>query len=175
MESKEKRIKLEEEDPALFGFFARYLYTDSPLLDKDEIKHDTEYVVLARLYALGDRLQAQRFQAAVLKRFVQSFPDSPEFETSFLPVLQVCELLDIVLSELPDKKEEDRLKMFVPWHAEHRKSMLKEHPYFRRLVREHNHLPSLLSLHTKDKFRSQPEKPREEPEQRFVDEDVYEV
>ena len=54
-ETTKKRIVLSQEDPGLFGYFVEYLYKDT-WLREEQISRDTDYVVLARLYALGEGL-----------------------------------------------------------------------------------------------------------------------
>ncbi|KAH7563656.1 hypothetical protein BM1_00759 [Bipolaris maydis] len=70
-EAKEKAIELVDEDPKLFGFFAEYLYRDRSILSR-EIQYNSEYVTLARLYAMGERLMAPKFKAYSFWRFTQS-------------------------------------------------------------------------------------------------------
>lgn len=70
-EAEEKAIELDDEDPDLFGFFVEYLYRDRSILSR-EPEHYSEYVTLARLYAMGERLIAPKFQSYSLWRFAQS-------------------------------------------------------------------------------------------------------
>ena len=55
-ESAKKEIEIPEEDPAIFGFFVEYLYTDL-WISRKCVDTDSEYVVLAQLYALGERFK----------------------------------------------------------------------------------------------------------------------
>ena len=57
-EGTKKRIILSQEDPGFFGYFAEYLYRDG-WLGEEAISRDVDYIVLARLYALDERLQAK--------------------------------------------------------------------------------------------------------------------
>ncbi|KAH8726043.1 hypothetical protein GQ44DRAFT_706317 [Phaeosphaeriaceae sp. PMI808] len=61
-EAEEKTIEIEDKDPNLFGFFVEYLYRDRSILSR-EVQHYSEYVTLARLYAMGERLIAPKFQS----------------------------------------------------------------------------------------------------------------
>jgi hypothetical protein len=64
-EAKEYIIEKDEEDPDLFGFFVEYLYRDQSILSR-KVQHYSEFITLARLYAIGERLLAPKFQSCVL-------------------------------------------------------------------------------------------------------------
>ena len=53
-EESNRRISLQEEDLELFGYFVEYLYRSEWL--KEQIQRDSDYIILARLYTLGERL-----------------------------------------------------------------------------------------------------------------------
>ena len=146
-EEHERKIVLDEEDPELFGYFVEFMYLARWGLG-DKITMDVEYVVLARLYTLADRLQASRFQKAVFHKFNKTFPRSTEFEgqlTQYLPAQHVCELLEIVLGELPEGRKNDPLRDGVYWLASHRLKYLKGHPHYLRLCEEHPALPNIMN------------------------------
>jgi hypothetical protein len=64
-EAEDRTIKIEDEDPELFGFFVEYVYRDQSILSHD-VQHHSEYITSARLYAMGERLIAPAFQAYCL-------------------------------------------------------------------------------------------------------------
>ena len=144
-EGTERKIHLEEEDPELFGYFVKYLYNEH--WGEGGVSTDTEYVILARLYTLGDRLQARRFQKTVFQKLLRTWPASPQVDEMLqgIPLHHICELLEIVLTELPDEGRKDPLREQVLWAAAetYRRHPLGTVPYFRRLQLEH---PDLLQL-----------------------------
>ncbi len=56
-EQSSRRIVLHKEDSGLFGYFVEYLYR-SKWLAHEQVERDLDYTILARLYTLGERLQA---------------------------------------------------------------------------------------------------------------------
>lgn len=60
-ESATRTISECEEDPDLFACFVEYFYRDA-WVNNHDIVHDSDYVMLAQLYSLGERLGADRFQ-----------------------------------------------------------------------------------------------------------------
>ena len=88
-------IRFEEEDPALFSHFVQFLYIH-PFFEGPSSGTDDDFLKLARLYALGGRLQALEFQKLVFKDFSAKLPHT-------MSIYRLCEVLDIVCSELPEK------------------------------------------------------------------------
>ena len=70
-EQSSRRILLQE-DSELFGYFVEHLYRRE-LLAKETVQRSSDYVLLARLYTLGERLQAHGFQFTILQKFMSSF------------------------------------------------------------------------------------------------------
>ena len=58
-ESDERSIDVDE-DPQLLVHFLEYLYQHGGM-NNNSVEHEADYVHLARLYAMGDRLQADNF------------------------------------------------------------------------------------------------------------------
>ena len=127
-----KRILLDEEDPELFGYFVEYLYR-TEWLTKEGPLRDSDYIITARLYALGERLQAHKFQYATLRKFT-----SPLTNHTSLPDQGVCDLLEIACTELPDRVNEDPLREQIFWYAASRLTQLQNYDYFLRLLEMHN-------------------------------------
>lgn len=127
-EQSTKCILLDEEDPELFGFFVEYLYCRQ-WLEKEEELRASDYIIVARLYALGERLQAVDLQNATLRKFTVFFPPKTP-----LPEQDICDLLEIACAELPDKVHEDPLRAQIFWYAATRLSELRKHDYFLRLL-----------------------------------------
>lgn len=103
-EQSTKRILLDEEDSELFGYSVEYLYCRE-WLAKEEVLRDSDYIIIARLYTLGERLQAHKFQYATLRKFTSSLTSRTSLSDQ-----SVCDLLEIACTELPDKVNEDSLR-----------------------------------------------------------------
>ncbi|CAN9091834.1 unnamed protein product [Alternaria alternata] len=108
-EAEEKAIELVDEDPELFGFFVEYLYRDRSILSR-EIQHYSEYVTLARLYAMGERLMAPKFKAYSFWRFAESLRSD-----TFISDESVCELLRIACTEIAERVREDPMRAHIFW------------------------------------------------------------
>jgi hypothetical protein len=103
-EANEYIVKKDEEDPDLFGFFVEYLYRDQSILSR-KVQHYSEFVTLARLYAMGERLLAPKFQSCVLWRFCESLSTgTPISEES------ICELLQIACTRITERVREDPMR-----------------------------------------------------------------
>ena len=158
---------LEEEDPELFGYFVEYLYRRQWLEDQEPlVEHD--FVIIARLYALGERLQASDFQYATLRKFTLSFPPRTP-----LPDQDVCDLLEIACAELPDKVNEDPLRAQIFWHAATRITQLQNYDYFLRLLEVHKELGKHMCIRAGNSNSTQPTKPSLPLPPRFKPESIY--
>ena len=174
LEAEKKEIVLNDEDPDLFGFFVEYLYTDK-WVDMD-VETDSEYVVLVRLYVLGERLQAQRFKMAILAKFLAKFPTSCQQnnnppQNNKLPLHHVCEMLDVILGELPEVGDPLRAQLF--WYAAQQVESLRGQPYFRRLLGSYSKLGVELVMLTNGSSKEQPEKPQSKLPSRFSQESTF--
>lgn len=168
-EGASKRIVLEEEDSELFGYFVEYLYRSESIMSTVEnVKRESDYIILARLYALAERLQAHKFQHAILRKFTSNFSSS-----TTIPDQGVCDLLDIVCTELPDKIEEDPLRVQVFWFAAYNLTQLQKYDYFLRLLGTHQDLGRYLCKRAGGGTSSQPRKPSEPLPVRFKPESIY--
>ncbi|KAF2789769.1 hypothetical protein K505DRAFT_365307 [Melanomma pulvis-pyrius CBS 109.77] len=107
-EAEENAIHLEDEDPNLFGFFVEYLYRNRPC----EVKHNSAYVTLARLYALGERIMAPNFQSHCLWRFTQSLGTNSDISGE-----SICELLRIACTEITERPKEDPMRVHIFWYG----------------------------------------------------------
>ena len=103
-EQLDRRILLHEEDSRLFDYFVKYLYRNEWLADK-QIRRDSDYVILARLYALEERLQAHQFQLATLRKFTSSWSSQISLSNQ-----SVCDLLEVACAELLKRRNEDSLR-----------------------------------------------------------------
>ncbi|MCJ1353341.1 MAG: hypothetical protein MMC33_003326 [Icmadophila ericetorum] len=162
-----KTVVLDEEDPELFGYFVEYLYRDG-WVTKEAAKHNTDYVVLARLYALAERLQAKVFQRAALRQFTASFNSGLK-----IPDQSVCDLLDIACGELPERVEEDPLRAQIFWFAALHLTQLREYGYFLRLLDLYKDLGKMLCLRAGNGSQHQPGKTSEPVSQRFKAESIF--
>ncbi|KAH7053087.1 hypothetical protein B0J12DRAFT_739217 [Macrophomina phaseolina] len=72
-ESATRTISECEEDPDLFACFVEYFYRDA-WVNNHDIVHDSDYVMLAQLYSLGERLGADRFQEPELPECASEDP-----------------------------------------------------------------------------------------------------
>ena len=151
-EAAKRTIELDEEDPDLFGCFVAYLYCSSGawLLHSQAAptstssntfcnrcgthsgtttKHPTDYTILARLYALGDRLQALTFQQTVLADFMTAFNSNLS-----LPDQEICNLLEVATTELPELVREDPLRDQVFWFDACRLDSFQKCPRFQYML-----------------------------------------
>ncbi|KAF2735230.1 hypothetical protein EJ04DRAFT_563570 [Polyplosphaeria fusca] len=119
-------VEVKDEDPDLFGFFVEYLYRDRSILSRD-IKHHSEYVTLARLYAMGERLMAPKFQSYALWRFSESM----HYSNIPIPDESLCILLQIALREIPESLTEDLMRSHIFWYAGTKISSLRKSWMFR--------------------------------------------
>ncbi|KAK8256790.1 hypothetical protein IWZ00DRAFT_528637 [Phyllosticta capitalensis] len=126
-EKLERKISIEEEDPELFRSFIDYLYLDkSPTGKKID---EPEIVQLARLYCMGDRIMAKRFQDAVL---YNCFRILNQKNSKPIPVADLCSLLEIVFTELPEKDtRQDPLQHCVTRLGASRPVDLQKDPRFK--------------------------------------------
>lgn len=124
-EKRESKIPTEDEDPELFKSFVNYLYQDRwTSTGKD---NESGIVHLARLYCLGDRLIAKRFQETVLFECRKILEGN-----SAISVEEVCSLLEIAFTELPERKNcEDPLQECVAQLGASRLFDLQNHPRFK--------------------------------------------
>ena len=167
VEESRERIQLDEEDPEMFGYFVEYLYRSEWLAEED-VQRDSDYVVLARLYALGERLQARQLQLATLRKFTSSFGAGKS-----LPDQCICDLLDVACTELPDRPGEDPLRAQIFWYAASQLGRLQGYDYFLRLLETNGDLGRHLCVWAGDTPKSQPAKPSEKLPSRFEPESIY--
>ena len=166
-EAKEKAIELVDEDPELFGFFAEYLYRDRSILSR-EIQHYSEYVTLARLYAMGERLVAPKFKAYSLWRFVQSLSSD-----TFISNESVCELLRIACTEIAERAREDPMRAYIFWYAGAKISKLQKSDMFRQLLCDTPDLGRHLCLWIDKSKPAKADMPNELQYQKFAPESEY--
>lgn len=100
-EAKDRTLDIEDEDPELFGFLVEYIYRNQSILSK-EIEHYSDYITLARLYAMGERLMAPNFQSICLWRFTRSLDTRTSISDE-----GVCELLQVACTEITERTRED--------------------------------------------------------------------
>ncbi|USP79103.1 hypothetical protein yc1106_06377 [Curvularia clavata] len=166
-EAEEKTIELEEEDPELFGFFVEYIYRDRSILSR-EIQHYTEYVTLARLYAMGERLLAPKFKAYSLWRFVQSLGTFTVISDE-----STCELLRIACMEITERVVEDPMRAHIFWYAGVKIANLQKSDMFRQLLCDIPDVGSHLCLWLGQNQPTRPDKPNELRYQKFAPESEY--
>lgn len=167
-EESDRKIILDDEDPDLFGYFVEYIYR-SDWLEREELTKSSDYVILARMYTLGERLQAPRFQHATLLKFTKAFTNTVTVSEEHL-----CDLLEIVFVELPERVHEDPLRAQVFWCAASRLIQLQKNDYFVRLLEIHKQLGRFLCMRAGNNTNTvQPNKPSETLPSRFRPESIY--
>lgn len=166
-EQSSKRILLDEEDPEMFGYFVEYLYR-SEWLAEEHVQRDSDYVILARLYTLGERLQAHKLQLATLRKFTSSFGTRNSLSDHC-----ICDLLDIACTELPDRPGEDPLRAQIFWYAASQLGRLQGYNYFLRLLETNRDLGKYLCIRAGNTTKPQPGKPSETLPPRFEPESIY--
>ena len=164
-----RTIVLNEEDPCLFGYFVEYLYeTESRWLDDCTIPGPETYVISARLYALGERLQAKSFQKAALRKFTKSFN-----ENLTLADQTVCELLEIACTEIPERVKTDQLTEQIYWYAASRLDSLKSYDYFIKLLDTYKGLAKEICLRGSSGTERQPYPECPSSPTKFTPESIY--
>jgi hypothetical protein len=166
-EAKEYIVEKDEEDPDLFGFFVEYLYRDQSILSRN-VQHYSEFVTLARLYAMGERLLASKFQSCVLWRFCESLGTGTHISEE-----SICELLQIACTGITERVREDPMRSQIFWYAAYKITSLQNLGMFRQLLSDIDDLGKQLTLWVN---KSQPKKVSEPPElqyQRFGQECEY--
>lgn len=149
-----------DEDAELFSHFVEYLYRDGWVCSPG-VKDSSEYVTLARLYAFGKRLGAEKFQQAVLWKFSSQFSCTVDISEN-----EIFHLLIIVCNELLGRIPEDPLRALVFWYASTRLEKLRRHELFEYLLSDFPDLARKLCL------TAQPKNKTSEPHTRFKAEDV---
>jgi hypothetical protein len=129
-EASDNAIKIEEEDPELFGFFVEYMYRDCSILSR-ELSHYSEYVILARLYAMGERLMALRFKSQCLWRFTQSLGTNTAISDE-----SICELLHIACTQITQRGNEDPMRLQIFWYAGIKIKNIQKFDMYRQLLRD---------------------------------------
>ncbi|KAH7385959.1 hypothetical protein BKA66DRAFT_569275 [Pyrenochaeta sp. MPI-SDFR-AT-0127] len=127
-EASENAIDIESEDPDLFGFFVEYLYCNRSILSR-EVEHYSDYVTLARLYAMGERLMAPKFQSYAVWRFAQSLSTNTRMSDE-----SICELLRIACTEITERVREDPMRAQIFWCAGYKINTLQKFGLFRQLL-----------------------------------------
>lgn len=166
-EAEEKAIELEDEDPDLFGFFVEYLYRDRSILSR-AVEHYSEYVTLARLYALGERIIAPKLQSYCLWRFCQRLASN-----TFISDESICELLRIACTEITERVREDPMRAQIFWYGGAKISNLQRLDMFRQLLCDIPDLGKQLCLWVNQKQPIEPPEPNELQYQRFAPESEY--
>jgi len=91
---------------------------------------------------MGDRLMAKGLQHASLRELATALAQMPD-----LPEQDICDLLEIVCTELPDcTVSEDPLQAQVRWYAAARMLKLQKLNRFSKLLREHSQLAVRLCM-----------------------------
>ena len=164
-----RTIILNEEDPSLFGYFVEYLYeTESRWLDDCTIPSPETYVISARLYVLGERLQAKRFQKAALRKFTKCFD-----EDLLIADQAACELLEIACTEIPERVKGDQLAEQIYWYAASRLDSLKHYDYFIKLLDTYKGLAKEMCLRASSGAERQPHPECPSSPTKFTPESIY--
>lgn len=166
-EAETMAISLDIEDPDLFGFFIEYLYRDRSILSR-EVKHYSECVTLARLYALGERLMAPKFKAYSLWRFAQSISNRVVISGE-----NTCDLLRIACTEITERTREDPMRAQIFWYAGTRITNLQKLGMFHQLLCDIPKMGMHLCLWINQNRPAVPEKPHELQYPRFAPESEY--
>ncbi|KAF2104753.1 hypothetical protein NA57DRAFT_70960 [Rhizodiscina lignyota] len=169
-EAKELKIDLSEEDSLLFAHFVKYLYSEKPCeaLPTVQNGHVSTYVLLARLYAMGERLWAPKFKDAILRNFTATF----DVNTA-IPEHDLCELLKIACEEITERvPEDDEMRRNIFWFASCRLTNLQRYPDFTEVMLEtYPELGRQLALRAGNPaYAAQPPRPKGALESRFRNE-----
>ena len=159
-EKKEGKLELDE-DPALLVHFFEYIYQHGGG-QINAVEHEADYILLARLYAMGDRLQADGFQGHVLRCFLANFGPYTKLSDG-----TICDLLEIASDELPARVDVDPLKDHVYWYVAARLDKLRKVPRFGEILCLRASLGKDLCLRAGNSTTPQPHKPSDPLPTRF--------
>ncbi|CAI6273943.1 unnamed protein product [Periconia digitata] len=129
-EANEHAVKLDDENPELFRYFVKYLYRDRSILSR-RIAHYSELATLARLYAMGERLMAYKFQSCVLPRFTEAVNYSTQVSEEV-----ICDMLQTACTKMTKRMEEDLMRSLIFWYAAYRISNLQQSRIFQQMLNE---------------------------------------
>ncbi|OAL42689.1 hypothetical protein IQ07DRAFT_686215 [Pyrenochaeta sp. DS3sAY3a] len=138
--------------------FVEYLYRDQSILSR-KVQHYSEFVTLARLYAMGERLLAPKFQSCVLWRFCESLGTGTHISDE-----NICELLQIACTGFTERVREDPMRSQIFWYAAYKITSLQELSMFRQLLSDIEDLGKQLTLWVN---KSQPKKVLEPSELQY--------
>lgn len=127
-EAEDRIVNIEDEDPELFGYFVEYIYRDRSILSR-EISHYSEYITLARLYTMGERLVAEHFQAYCLWRFTESLGAHSSISEEV-----ICDLLHLACTEIVERVREDPLRPQIFWYGGSKLATLQKSGFFRQML-----------------------------------------
>lgn len=164
-----KRILLDEENPELFDYFVKYLYRTKWLTKKGFLR-DSNYIIIARLYALEERLQTHKFQYVILRKFISFFTNYTSLSNQ-----DVCDFLKIICTKLSNKINEDSLKDQIFWYVASRFTQFQKYDYFLRFLKMHKNLKKYLCIRVENNFISQSKKSSESLSLRFRPKSIYQV
>jgi hypothetical protein len=166
-EAQDHTINIEDEDPELFGFFVEYIYRDKSLLSRN-VSHYSEYVTLARLYAMGDRLMARRFKSQCLWRFTEILASNKTMSEE-----SICELLHLACTEIAERAKEDPMRSQIFWYAGIRISNLQKSGVYRKLLRDEPEVGQQMCMWMNQPQPPKPTEPIESQHKKFEDESEY--
>jgi hypothetical protein len=166
-EGSENTIEKADEDPDLFGFFVEYLYRDRSILSR-QVEHHSELVTLARLYAMGERLMAPKFQTYVLWRFCESFSTRSVISDEY-----ICDLLQIACTEITERVRENPLRSQIFWYAGNKITNLQKFSRFHQLLSDLPDLGKHLCLWVSKEQPKPAAIPNDHQYQRFGSESEY--
>jgi hypothetical protein len=143
------------------------MYRDRSILSRD-IEHVSNYITLARLYAMGERLLAPRFRAQCLWRFTQMLGSN-----TTIPDDSICDLLQIACTDVVERKKEDPLRAHIFWYAGVRISGLQKSSLFRHLLRNTPEVGQQVCLWVNQPQPPKPATPSQTRYERFGPESEY--
>jgi hypothetical protein len=166
-EAQDHTIELVDEDPELFGFFVEYIYRDRSILSRQPL-HYSEYVILARLYALGDRLIAPRFKAQCLWRFAELLSQYTDMSDE-----SICKLLRIACTEIAERTEEEPMRSQIFWYAGSKMAKLQKFDRYRKLLRDEPEVGQQMCVWVNQPQPPKSAEPIESQHERFQAESRY--
>lgn len=157
-EQQSKEIDLCEEDPALFDFFARYIY-DRSIPSHSGLGQRSVFVLLADLYALGERLVSPGFQKVTFDRFLGRWNEVAHGDE------ELCELLEIASYKITPRKEEDIMRRQIFWYAACRLRRLRSCPRFVQMLDTVEGLAKEMAMRAGDSILPAPREFQDAPDQ----------
>ena len=140
-EARNLTIKLEEESAAQFALFVEFLYRPDWQLSRES---GSDLVLLAKLYAMGERFMAERFQDVVL----DAFNAIARIDVHYIAIDVISALLNIACNEITERPypHDDAMREHIFWVTSYRLLDLRQAADFHTILDANEGLAKQLLL-----------------------------